>query len=129
MLFRRLRLLFEKCNDNCDLGELFKRLSIHVILFITSIITITNTTQYVCFIFPLFRVDIENTNIESLLPFKDEPDNKPDPLNSEEYKKSLQENRELTEAVTLKNKQLREIIDRIRIIIWEINTMLSMRRS
>lgn len=64
-----------------------------------------------------------------MLPFKDEPDNKPDPMQNEEYKKLLQENRELTEAVTLKNKQLREIIDRIRIIIWEINTMLSMRRS
>lgn len=50
-------------------------------------------------------------------------------MQNEEYKKLLQENRELTEAVTLKNKQLREIIDRIRIIIWEINTMLSMRRS
>lgn len=71
----------------------------------------------------------EHTNIESLLPFKDEPDNKPDPMQNEEYKKLLQENRELTEAVTHKNKQLREIIDRIRIIIWEINTMLSMRRS
>lgn len=64
-----------------------------------------------------------------MLPFKDEPDNKPDLTQNEEYKKLLQENRELTEAVTLKNKQLREIIDRIRIIIWEINTMLSMRRS
>lgn len=72
---------------------------------------------------------IEHTNIENLLPFKDEPDNKPDLTQNEEYKKLLQENRELTEAVTLKNKQLREVIDRIRIIIWEINTMLSMRRS
>lgn len=76
-----------------------------------------------------FFLGIENTNIESLLPFKNEADNKPDPVHNDEYKKLLQENRELTEAVTLKNKQLREIIDRIRIIIWEINTMLSMRRS
>lgn len=50
-------------------------------------------------------------------------------VQSEEYKRYLRENRELTETVMLKNKQLREIIDRIRIIIWEINTMLSMRRS
>lgn len=77
----------------------------------------------------LFISGIENTNIESLLPFKNEVDNKPDLLHNEEYKKLVQENRELTEAVTHKNKQLREIIDRIRIIIWEINTMLSMRRS
>lgn len=77
----------------------------------------------------MLLIGIENINIESLLPFKDEADNKPEPVHSDEYKKLLQENRELTEAVTLKNKQLREIIDRIRIIIWEINTMLNMRRS
>jgi len=94
LLFKRLRLLFDKCNDSCqqDLG-------------------------------------MEYTHIESLIPLKDEPDHKLDPAPSEEYKKHLQENRELTEAVMIKNKQLREIIDRIRIIIWEINTMLSMRRS
>lgn len=92
LLFRRLRLIFDKCNDTCQLG-------------------------------------IENINIESLIPFKDEPDKKCEPDCMEEYKKSMLENRELVEAVTLRNKQLREIIDRIRIIIWEINTMLSMRRS
>lgn len=72
---------------------------------------------------------MDHTNIESLIPLKDDVDIKPEPVHPEEYKKHLQENRELTEAITLKNKQLREIIDRIRIIIWEINTMLSMRRS
>lgn len=72
---------------------------------------------------------MDYTNIENLIPLTDEVDVKPEPTHSEEYKKHLQENRELTEAITLKNKQLREIIDRIRIIIWEINTMLSMRRS
>ncbi|KAJ6643481.1 Mediator of RNA polymerase II transcription subunit 30 [Pseudolycoriella hygida] len=94
LLFKRLRLLFDKCNDSCqqDLG-------------------------------------MEYTHIESLIPLKDEPDHKSDPAPSEEFKKHIQENRELTEAVMMKNKQLREIIDRIRIIIWEINTMLSMRRS
>lgn len=72
---------------------------------------------------------MEYTHIESLIPLKDEPEHKTESTFSEEYKKHLQENRELTETVMMKNKQLREIIDRIRIIIWEINTMLSMRRS
>lgn len=72
---------------------------------------------------------MEYTNIENLIQLVDDINVKPEPAQSEEYKKHLQENRELTEAITLKNKQLREIIDRIRIIIWEINTMLSMRRS
>lgn len=79
--------------------------------------------------FLVFFVGIEHTNIENLLPFVDESDNKPDPIHTEDYQKLAQENRDLTEVVTMKNKQLREIIDRIRIIIWEINTMLSMRRS
>jgi mediator of RNA polymerase II transcription subunit 30 len=92
-LFKRLRILYDKCNDN---------------------------TQ-----------GMEYTHIESLIPLKDESEHhpKPEPAQTEEYKKALQENRELIEIVMAKNKQLREIIDRIRIIIWEINTMLCMRRS
>lgn len=77
----------------------------------------------------ILKPDTEHINAESLLPFKDEPDSKVDHTHTEEYKKLLQENRELTETVTIRNKQLREIIDRIRIIIWEINTMLNMRKS
>lgn len=67
--------------------------------------------------------------MESLIPYKDEPDHRSESAQTEEYKKALQENRDLIDTVMLKNKQLREIIDRTRIIIWEINTMLSMRRS
>lgn len=72
---------------------------------------------------------MELTNIESFIPFKDEIENRPEPIYTEEYKKALQENRELTESVNQRNKILREVIDKLRIIIWEINTMLSMRRS
>lgn len=73
---------------------------------------------------------MEYTHVESLIPYKDEPEQiKSESAQCEEYKKALQENRELIETVMLKNKQLREIIDRTRIIIWEINTMLNMRRS
>lgn len=92
LLFKRVRILYDKCNDSCQQG-------------------------------------MEYTHVESLIPLKDDPDHKPEPIPSEDYKKALQENRELTETAMLKNKQLREIIDRMRIIIWEINTMLSMRKS
>lgn len=92
LLFKRLRLLYDKCNDTGQQG-------------------------------------IEYTHIMSFIPLKDELDNRPDPIGTEEYKKALQENRELIEIVTAKNKQLREVIDKLRIVIWEINTMLSMRRS
>uniref|UniRef100_A0A336MRM4 Mediator of RNA polymerase II transcription subunit 30 n=1 Tax=Culicoides sonorensis TaxID=179676 RepID=A0A336MRM4_CULSO len=90
LLFKRLRLLYEKCSD----------------------------TQ-----------GIEYPHIMSFIPLKDEPDNRPEPIYTEDYKKTLQENKELTEIVSAKNRQLREVIDKLRIIIWEINTMLSMRRS
>ncbi|GAB0090281.1 Mediator of RNA polymerase II transcription subunit 30 [Sergentomyia squamirostris] len=92
LLFKRVRILYDKCNDSCQQG-------------------------------------MEYTHVESLIPLKDEPDHKPQVPQSEEYQKVLQDNRELLETVMLKNKQLREVIDRIRIIIWEINTMLSMRKS
>ncbi|KAH8303617.1 hypothetical protein KR018_008414 [Drosophila ironensis] len=66
---------------------------------------------------------------ESLMPYRDEPEPRIEPSQCDEYRKVLQENHELIETVKLKNRQLREIIDRTRIIIWEINTMLAMRRS
>lgn len=90
LLFKRLRLLYDKCNDNCQQG-------------------------------------MEYTHVESLIPLKGEAE-RAEPVHSEEYKKLLQENRENIEVVMMKNKQLREIIDKIRLTIWEINTMLSMRR-
>ncbi|XP_053964016.1 mediator of RNA polymerase II transcription subunit 30 [Anastrepha ludens] len=73
---------------------------------------------------------MDYTNVESLITYKEEhPDHRNEPTQCDEYRKALQENQELIETVRLKNRQLREIIDRTRIIIWEINTMLAMRRS
>lgn len=75
------------------------------------------------------QISMEYTQVESLIPLKDELDNRPEPPHGEEYKKAVQENRDLLDEMTIKNKQLREVIDRLRIMIWEINTMLGMRRS
>ncbi|XP_067630506.1 mediator of RNA polymerase II transcription subunit 30-like [Eurosta solidaginis] len=73
---------------------------------------------------------MDYTNVESLITYKEEQlDHRNEPTQCDEYRKALQENQELIETVRLKNRQLREIIDRTRIIIWEINTMLAMRRS
>lgn len=49
--------------------------------------------------------------------------------NSEAYRQASEECKELMDQVTLKNKHLKEIVDHLRRIIWEINTMLAMRRS
>lgn len=90
LLFKRLRLLYEKCNDTAG---------------------------------------VEYPPIMSFIPLKDEADVRPEPQLTDDYKQTLQENKELTELMSVKNRQLREVIDKLRIIIWEINTMLSMRRS
>ncbi|XP_050344030.1 mediator of RNA polymerase II transcription subunit 30 isoform X3 [Nymphalis io] len=93
LLFKRLRLIYEKCNETCQ--------------------------------------GMEYTHIESLIPIKDEADNKAldERRNTESYRLALEENRELTEQAVLKNKQLKEIITNLRTIISEINVMLTMRRS
>ncbi|XP_057666986.1 uncharacterized protein LOC130900396 isoform X1 [Diorhabda carinulata] len=94
VLFKRLRLIYEKCNENCQLQGM------------------------------------EYTHIESLIPFKDELDPKHDEKkNSEAYRLACEESKEVMEQVILKNKQLKEVIDHLRRIIWEINTMLTMRKS
>ncbi|XP_068626754.1 mediator of RNA polymerase II transcription subunit 30-like [Battus philenor] len=93
LLFKRLRLIYEKCNETCQ--------------------------------------GMEYTHMESLIPLKDEADNKTldERRSTESYKQALQENKVLTEQVVLKNKQLKEVITNLRTIIWEINVMLTMRRS
>lgn len=73
---------------------------------------------------------MEYTHIESLIPYKDELDIKSDEKKqSEAYRSVVEEHKELNEQVVLKNRQLKEVIDHLRRIIWEINTMLNMRRS
>ncbi|XP_067011181.2 mediator of RNA polymerase II transcription subunit 30 [Anabrus simplex] len=92
LLFKRLRLIYEKCNENCQ--------------------------------------GMEYTHIESLIPLKEEWDMKSDEKKtSESYRGACDENKEIMEQVILKNRHLKEIIDHMRRIIWEINTMLTMRRS
>jgi len=94
MLFKRLRIIYEKCNDSCQLQGM------------------------------------EYMHIESLIPLKEEWDMKSDERKmSEQYRVTCDESKEIMEQVIQKNRQLKEIIDHLRRIIFEINTMLTMRRS
>lgn len=71
----------------------------------------------------------EYIDIESLIPYMDgEEKSDSSSVKSEEYQRVSQENKELQDVLRDKNMQLKEIIDRIRIIISEINTMMSARR-
>ncbi|XP_011639839.1 mediator of RNA polymerase II transcription subunit 30 [Pogonomyrmex barbatus] len=93
-LFKRLRLIYEKSNENCQLQGM------------------------------------EYTHIESLIPLKEEWDMKSDEKKtSEAYRVICEERKEVMEQVVLKNRHIKEIIDHLRRIISEINTMLNMRRS
>ncbi|OXU30462.1 hypothetical protein TSAR_013486 [Trichomalopsis sarcophagae] len=94
VLFKRLRVIYEKCNENCQLQGM------------------------------------EYTHIESLIPIKEEWDMKSDEKKaSEAYRLACEEHKDAMEQLVLKNRQLKEIIDHLRRIISEINTMMSMRRS
>merc|ERR1719273_3083610 len=76
---------------------------------------------------------MEYAQLESLVPLKD--DHRPgdgvklelEKKRGDAYRQALEENNELSQTLVLKNRQLKEIIDQIRNIIWEINTMLAMR--
>lgn len=95
ILFKRLRLIYDKCNEDMQIQGM------------------------------------EYTHIESLIPFKDENDNNKyeEKKNTDAYSAACQERDELLREVTNRNAQLKEIVDRIRRVIWEINTMMSMRKS
>ncbi len=45
------------------------------------------------------------------------------------YRSALEDHTEVAQHLTQRNRQLREVIDQMRTIIWEINTMLAMRQT
>lgn len=97
MLFKRLRRVYDICNDSCP------------------------GTDY---------AHIEpDVALQSLVPMKDEQEGKPDDRRPSEAQRTLLEERvRLTEQVTAKNRHLKEVLDALRNIVWEINTMLAMRK-
>lgn len=72
---------------------------------------------------------MEYTQFESLIPLKDDQTmrNEIEKKRGESYKMALDEHNELIQQLVVKNKHVKEIIDQMRNIIWEINTMLAMR--
>ena len=77
---------------------------------------------------------MELTNIEALVPLKDGthlPDvrGELEKRRGDTYRSALEEHNELVNQLVLKNKHLKEIIDQMRNLIWEINTMLAMREG
>ena len=64
--------------------------------------------------------------IESLIPLKDDRDIKSEleKKRGDSYRAALDEHNELVQQLTAKNRHLKEIIDSMRGIIWEVNTML-----
>jgi len=94
MLFKRLRVCWDKCQENTG--------------------------------------GMDFLPIESLIPLKDDMDTGKTELEKkrgETYKAALEEHNELMQQITFKNRHLKDIIDQMRNIIWEINTMLAMRKS
>ncbi|XP_015922967.1 mediator of RNA polymerase II transcription subunit 30 [Parasteatoda tepidariorum] len=76
-------------------------------------------------------VTMEYTHIEvdSLIPLKDEIDSRQEDRKPTDIVKACSlEYQELIELVMLKNRQLKEVIDNLRTFIWDINTMLCMRK-
>merc|ERR1719322_889350 len=80
---------------------------------------------------------MELTDIEALVPLKDGPPQNGLPdvrgelekRRGDSYRAALEEHNELASQLVMKNKHLKEIIDQMRNLIWEINTMLAMREG
>jgi len=70
-----------------------------------------------------------DAELESSLPFKGQPTPIDEKRNSEAYLAAYEEDRELIEQVVKKNQQIRDTMDQLRLIIWDVNTMLSMRKE
>ena len=69
--------------------------------------------------------------IESLIPLKEDGEGRVEleKKRGDAYKSAAEEHNELVQQITLKNRHLKDVIDQMRNIIWEINTMLAMRTN
>ncbi|KAK4308871.1 hypothetical protein Pmani_019462 [Petrolisthes manimaculis] len=72
---------------------------------------------------------MEYTHIESLIPYKDEDTRADHKKMGENYRLLMEESRELKEQLYLKARYMKDIIDQLRKIIWEVNTMLAMSNT
>ena len=80
--------------------------------------SVSNTTEVVKFVLDM----LDSFNIELFFdPSKPELEKK----RGDNYKTALEEHNELVTQIVHKNRHLKDIIDQMRNIIWEINTMLS----
>ena len=95
MLFKRLRVCWEKCQENTSGLDFYP--------------------------------------IESLIPVKEETQSdgrlELEKKRGDTYRTALDEHNELVTQIVHKNRHLKDIIDQMRNIIWEINTMLAMRTN
>ncbi|XP_069105703.1 mediator of RNA polymerase II transcription subunit 30-like [Argopecten irradians] len=75
--------------------------------------------------------DCDNLSEEALIPIEGQPFEDRMSTNSSEvyYRFVVDENREVIDQLQAKNRELKDIIDQMRMIIWEINTMLVMRKT
>lgn len=73
---------------------------------------------------------LQDRPIEDTLPIEEDGEVKgQQPKVTEALKYFSEEHRDAVEQLQLRNRQLKTVIDNLRLIIWEINTMMSMRRS
>merc|ERR1711973_523325 len=93
MLFKRLRVCWEKCQENTG--------------------------------------GMDFLPIESLIPLKEDGEGRVEleKKRGDAYKSAAEEHNELVQQITLKNRHLKDVIDQMRNIIWEINTMLAIRKA
>ncbi|CAL8299329.1 unnamed protein product [Lota lota] len=92
VLFRKLRLVYDKCNENC--------------------------------------AGMDTTPPEQLIPFVEEDGAKHEARSAGPGRSGVEERREVLEVnkkLRLKNQQLKQVMDQLRNLIWEINSMLAVK--
>lgn len=107
ILFRKLRLVYDKCNENCG-GMDPIPVEYFQILIMVSLLTRKDEIQ--------------------LIPYVEEDGSKDDRAGPPRF--ASEERREIAEVnkkLKQKNQQLKQIMDQLRNLIWDINAMLAMR--
>ncbi|MBN3277288.1 MED30 polymerase, partial [Polyodon spathula] len=124
VLFRKLRLVYDKCNENCA-GLDPVPTEARIILFLLNSKLGGKAQRAV-----RVRSPVGDEAPGQLIPYVEEDGSKHDDRSSNQFRCASEERREVMEVnkkLKQKNQQLKQIMDQLRNLIWEINAMLAMR--
>uniref|UniRef100_A0AAQ4S9B8 Mediator of RNA polymerase II transcription subunit 30 n=1 Tax=Gasterosteus aculeatus aculeatus TaxID=481459 RepID=A0AAQ4S9B8_GASAC len=127
VLFRKLRLVYDKCNENCSgMDPIPPEIASKLISLTRLLLRLEEDVGGDADI----GTNLQRLKPHQLIPFMEDDGSKHEERSAGHSRPATEERREILEVnkkLKQKNQQLKQIMDQLRKLIWEINAMLAVR--